>query len=66
MKKFEKEKGAASMYMELKDGVITLYFGKSKEVLEEWEAEKGDWSEIWKTIRSLKIKSLQRSITNEN
>ena len=57
MKQTKKEQGAASIFVELNDGIISVYHGTDKTLLQEWEAEEGDWQSIWTTIRKLKLKA---------
>jgi hypothetical protein len=48
----QKEEGACEMTIKLKDGVISIEHCEGGN-LANWKAEKGDWSEIWKTINKL-------------
>jgi len=48
-----KERGEASMFVDLKDGIITVEHGTDKVVLQQWEAESGDWDRIWEVIYKL-------------
>ena len=50
----EIEKGAASMNIELKDGVITVRHGTDNEVLLTTVATQGSWGSIWEKLRSIK------------
>ena len=52
-----KERGHASIFVELKDGVITVYHGTAKEILAQWTANTGDWDKIWETINKLKAEA---------
>lgn len=54
-----KERGEASILIELKDGNITVWHGtEDKEhktpLLEIPNAKAGSWDKIWKTLKSLK------------
>lgn len=44
------EPGAASVIIDLSDGVITVTHGTDDVVLQQWVAEEGDWDRIWDTI----------------
>ena len=44
------EPGAASVVIDLSDGVITVTHGTDHVVLQQWTAERGDWDRIWDTI----------------
>lgn len=48
-----KERGAASVFIELKDGVITVTHGTDHVVLTQWIANKGDWEHLWRRIAEL-------------
>lgn len=45
------ENGAASMRLDLSDGVITVRHGTDNSVLFSSEVALGTWDEIWETIR---------------
>lgn len=47
------EPGAASMVVDLSDGVITVTHGTDDVVLQQWVANQGDWDRIWETIYQL-------------
>lgn len=48
------EPGAASVVLELRDGVITVTHGSHPGVvLSQWVARKGDWDRIWETLNRL-------------
>ena len=47
------ERGAASIVVDLKDGVITVTHGTDNVVLQRWVARQGDWDRIWDTINLL-------------
>jgi hypothetical protein len=50
-----KERGAASINIELSNGVITVKHGTSFDaVLAQWTANSGDWDKIWERINELK------------
>ena len=49
-----KERGAASVLIELKNGVITVTHGTDNVVLQQWTAQGQDWDQLWKTIMQLK------------
>ena len=50
-----KERGAASITVELKDGEITVKHGTDTwATLAKWTANAGDWEKIWATINELK------------
>jgi len=51
MKQEEKEKGAASIFIELKNSCIKVYHGTDKVLLFKKKAVKGDWDKIWKSIK---------------
>lgn len=57
-KEIIKERGEASIFIELKKGDITVYHGtdgKGKTVLLKKEkVASGSWDKIWKTLNSLK------------
>ena len=48
----QKEEGACEMTIKLKDGVISIEHCEGGN-LANWNAEKGDWNEIWRTINQL-------------
>jgi hypothetical protein len=48
-----KERGAASVEIELTKGVITVRHGEGGAVLAQWVANAGDWEKLWATIRQL-------------
>lgn len=61
----EKERGEASIFIELKDGDITVYHGtegqnregrgNGKAILKEIKnAKAGSWDKIWKVLEDLK------------
>ena len=49
----EKEKGEASIFVSLEDGVITITHGTDKVTLKKWTARSGDWDRIWETFNKL-------------
>lgn len=49
-----KERGHASIFIEIKDGIITVTHGTDNVVLQKWEAQGNDWDQLWKTIMQLK------------
>lgn len=49
-----KERGAASIFIELTGGVITVKHGTEHAVLAQWTANEGDWDTLWQTISTLK------------
>ena len=53
-----KEKGSASVFMSLDNGVIKVEHGTDKVVLYKWTANKGDWDTIFNTIKRLINKSV--------
>ena len=46
--------GEASIRIELKRGIITVYHGTAKCVLERFNANNNSWDEIWKGINNAK------------
>lgn len=50
----EKERGAASIYIDLRAATITVYRGEDKYILESFTAYKGSWDEIWEGIYNAK------------
>lgn len=48
-----KERGAASIIVELSEGIITVKHSDDNSILLQWEAEEGDWAKIWDTLRFL-------------
>lgn len=48
-----KERGQASIRLELVDGVITVMHGQGGATLAQWTAESGDWDRIWQVIVAL-------------
>jgi hypothetical protein len=48
-----KEKGAAGIILELKDGIITVYHSEDKAILQQWIGSGDDWDTIWNTINLL-------------
>lgn len=52
-----KERGAAKVNIELKNGTITVTHGTDDVVLEKWVADEGDWKRLWRTITELSISS---------
>jgi hypothetical protein len=49
-----KERGAASVFIELTGGIITVKHGTDDAVLAQWVANTGDWDKLWQTINQLK------------
>lgn len=49
-----KERGAASVRIELSKGVITVYHGTDGVKLVEWTANEGDWTKLWERIEDLR------------
>lgn len=49
-----KERGHASIFIEIKNGVITVTHGTDKVTLAEWVAQGNDWDQLWQTINKLK------------
>lgn len=47
------ERGAASLHIELIDGVITVIHGSADVTLAQWTARRGDWDALWDTIHRL-------------
>lgn len=47
------EPGAASIKVDLSDGVITVTHGTDSAVLAQWVARNGDWDRLWNTIYAL-------------
>jgi len=45
-----KERGSASITIELKNEVITVYHNEDGSVLKTFEAYEGSWDRIWKGI----------------
>ncbi len=48
--KIERERGAASLKIELKDGVITMYHGDDGVILNQWKAFHNDWNFMFDNI----------------
>lgn len=48
-----REPGAASILIELSDGMITVTHGTDDVVLKQWMANTGDWDALWATIDAL-------------
>ena len=53
-----REEGAASILVDLTDGIISVYHGTDKTLLFKKKAKKGDWNRIWKAIESGKARRL--------
>lgn len=49
-----KERGAASILIELSDGIITVKHGTDNAILAQWTATPGDWDKIWDRVNELK------------
>ena len=49
-----KERGSASIHIDLRGAMITVYHGTDKSVLENFTAYEGAWDEIWKGINNAK------------
>lgn len=49
-----KEKGAASIRIDLRGATITVYHGSTNEVLKTFTAYEGAWDSIWKGINNAK------------
>ena len=47
--------GAASIFIELKDGIITVTHGTDKVTLKEFEANQHSWKKIWQGIELAEI-----------
>lgn len=50
-----KERGQASILIDLTDGVITVKHGTAHAILAQWEANEGDWDKLWDTINNLRL-----------
>ena len=50
------EKGHASIFVELKDGRITVSHGTDHVTLAKWKANSGDWDRIWHLINQLQVR----------
>lgn len=50
----EKERGSASIYIELKDAKITVYHGTDNSILDMFTAYEGSWAVIWEGINNAK------------
>lgn len=48
-----KERGSASIFIDLTDSIIKVYHGTDKELLFEKRAVAGDWNKIWEAIRTI-------------
>ena len=48
------ERGAASLFIELKDSKITVKHGTTNEILLTTKAVDGDWKKLWSTIDALR------------
>ena len=46
----DKERGAASISIELSNSIITVKHGQTGEVLQSINARYGDWNRIWNTL----------------
>jgi hypothetical protein len=51
-----KEEGEASIKIELKNGIITVYHGTDRDILYKKHAKEGDWDKIWNGITGKKLK----------
>jgi len=49
-----KEKGAASIRIDLRGATITVYHGSTNEVLKTFTAYEGAWESIWEGINNAK------------
>lgn len=49
-----KERGAASININLSEGVITVTHAEDGSTLAKWLANEGDWAVLWSTINALK------------
>lgn len=49
-----KQKGAASITIDLRGGIITVRHSTTKEILLDFEANDGAWDEIWNGIYKAK------------
>ena len=52
-----KERGAASIFVELRDGVITVKHGTEGATLRQWTANSGDWEQLWARIIELEARA---------
>lgn len=50
----EKERGSASIYIELKDSKIIVYHGTDNSILDMFTAYEGSWAMIWEGINNAK------------
>jgi hypothetical protein len=46
--------GSASVFIELKDGVLKVYHGTDKALLFQRRTRKGTWNSIWRSIKAKK------------
>ena len=50
-----RERGSASLFIELKDSKITVKHGTTNEIMFTTKAVDGDWKKLWSTIQELKL-----------
>ena len=55
-----KERGAASVHIELSNGTITVKHGTDHAILAQWVANTGDWDKLWSTINALKLTGVKQ------
>lgn len=48
-----RERGQATINIDLTDGVITVRHGDCNSILAEWVAKNGDWNSLFEKIRLL-------------
>ena len=55
IKAHEKDTGSASVSLELRNSIITMRHGETKEVLMQFDAIEGDWVSIMHFIKTLEL-----------
>lgn len=56
-----KEKGTASLKIELEDGIITIFHGADGNILKQWTGSGTDWNTMWKLFEKLANKNQKES-----
>lgn len=51
MKQAEREKGEASIFIELKDSKIKVFHGTDKVLLYQRKVKEGYWNKLWEIIK---------------
>jgi len=52
-KKVQLEDGSAHFYINLENGVVTVYHGKGSEILYRSKVKKGYWDNLWRAVKSI-------------